>query len=97
MSVTEKINQSGSRFGKDHPVIKALDFPAITQVSISNIDDKKCRDALLRDYFSNRKKSSGGPVKKVDVIGRGRAIVSFEDSSSVGKCYCINYVCTCRS
>ena len=84
MSVIEKINQSGLRFSKTHPVIKAVDFPAITQISISNIDDKKCRDALLSDYFSNRKKSSGGPVKKVDVIGRGQAIVSFKDSSSVG-------------
>ena len=85
MSVIERINQSGSRFGKTHPIIKAVEFPAITQVSISNIDDKKCRDALLHDYFSNRKKSSGGPVKKVDVIGRGKAIVIFIDSSSVGK------------
>ena len=97
MSVIERINQSGSCFRKNHPPIKAVDFPAITQVSVANIDDKKCRDALLRDYFSNRKKSSGGPVKEVDVIGRGRAIVSFEDSSSVGKLYCITYVCTCRS
>ena len=84
MSVIEKINQSGLRFSKNYPVIKAVDFPVVTQISVSNIDDIKCRDALLRDYFSNRRKSSGGPVKKVDIIGRGRAIVSFEDSSSVG-------------
>ena len=88
MSVIKRINQSGLCFRKTHPAIRAMTFPAITQVSISNIDDKKCRDAFLCDYFSNRKKSSGGPVKKVDVIGRGRAVVSFEGSSSVGKLYC---------
>ena len=92
MSVIEKINQSGLRFSKTNPSIKAVDFPAITQISVSDIDDKKCKDALLHAYFSNRTKSSGGPVKKVDVIGRGRAIVSFEDNSSVGKLYCITYV-----
>ena len=84
MSVIEKINQSGLRFSRTHPPIKAVAFPAVTQIAVSNIDDNKCRDALLRNYFSNCKKSSGGPVKMVEVIGRGRAIVSFEDSSSVG-------------
>ena len=84
MSVIEKINQSGFRFSKTHPPIKAVDFPVVTQIAVSDIDDIKCRDAPLHAYFSNRKKSSGGPLKKVDIIGRGRAIVSFEGSSSVG-------------
>ena len=84
MSVIDKINQSGLRFSKTHPAIKAKDFPAVTQVSVSNIDDKWCKKDMLKAYFSNRKISSGGPVHKVEVVGKGRTIISFESSSSLG-------------
>jgi poly [ADP-ribose] polymerase 10/14/15 len=48
-------------------------------IHILKMKDEKCDQGFLELYFENEKKSGGGPVKHVAVIGRGEAIVTFED------------------
>ena len=84
-TIIDELNRSNLTFKKEYPAIKAVCFPAISEISVANIADDKCKEAQLRDYFANRKKSGGGPVEKVKIIGRGRAMIKFKGSASAGK------------
>ena len=43
-----------------------------------NMDDGKCDEDFLELYFSNEKRSGGGSIQEVRLIGRGEAIITFE-------------------
>ena len=51
-------------------------------IEISNIS-KYYDDDFLKMFFENRKKSGGGNVTSVDLLGNGRAIVTFEDPEGI--------------
>ena len=59
-------------------------------IEISNVS-KHYDDEFLKMYFENHKKSGGGNVTSIDLLGGGKAIVTFEDPEGIyyyiwGKC-----------
>ena len=58
--------------------LTAAKIEPIQGVHVMNMDDGKCDEGFLELYFSNEKRSGGGSVQEVRLIGRGEAIITFE-------------------
>ena len=55
-----------------------------TRILVSGIDSKVSKE-FLEDYFENKRRSSGGPIKKITLMSQeSKAVIEFEDSS--GEC-----------
>jgi len=54
---------------------------ADSSVLVSGIADNTTDDAL-RNYFENKRRSSGGEVKEIKRHGNGQAVVTFESPES---------------
>ena len=60
-------------------------------IEINNIS-KHYDDEFLRMFFENHKKSGGGKVTNVELLGDGRAVITFEDPEGT----CMSISCLLR-
>ena len=63
--------------------LKASRLTPVQSVLVTNITNEACNEDKLKLYFKNKKKSGGGKLHDVKVIGKGQAIVTFQEPEGV--------------
>ena len=72
--------------------LQAMRLRAVNSVLLTKVEDRWCDLRKLMLYFGNKQRSGASDVKDVEIKGRGKAIVTFQDTRSEpnSKPYCCN-------
>lgn len=81
---------------KGMPVIEVELYKACTTIQISNATEHYDED-FIQMYFESHRKSGGGTVTHVEMLGNGEATVTFQDPKGSYHAFCFYCNIPCSS